>query len=148
VHSAWGGVGRLSGIATMALVVVASCGPMAPAGHRSFETKLSGDSVTTGLRVVLFDGSGLVTSIEPSTAGPTGNPVDAVPGENAITIRWTGGDCDTRTTLTLDPAEIDFHVGITSDTTGQGCRLVGVLRRITVRLSQFQPSTRFRVSGP
>jgi hypothetical protein len=84
VRSAWRGVGRLSGNATMALVVVASCGPMAPAGHRSFETTLSGDSLTTGLRVV----------------------------------------------------------------TGQGCRLVGVLRRITVRLSQFQPSTRFRVSGP
>ena len=135
---------RAAGLVCLS-ALVAGCSIVARPGHRTFQTALPAAGRASALTVVVVDGTAIVTSVEPGVVVIGKNPVDVVPGANAITVKWTGGECDRQATLTLDRAEISYGIRLHTELQpgSFNCSQVGIERAVRLNLNQFIPSGSF-----
>jgi hypothetical protein len=125
-------------IASLALALIA-CG-LAP--QRQIRTVVPQDAGRPGVPVDVVDPAGLVTSISVATVDEPGDAskvgIAVVPGRSdAAVIRWVGGACDERTTITFALREptIDVSLNTTRKMTSFSCPDVGYSRKVAIEFT-------------
>lgn len=135
---------RLLGIAA-ALVLVSTL--VAGCGARTFETLLEAHGQAGALPVTVDDHSGLVKAVAPQQPG-AGGWLDSVTNpfgrQDQLIVNWTGGRCDRRATLVVEPSGNDFVVHVVTDR-AEVCEDAGVLRGVTIQLSEPLDANRVRL---
>lgn len=111
--------------------------PSSPA-EGGFRTLLVNADGGGRLPVELQDLTGLVVGIEPAGAEPpfdegVSNPEGR---PNVLRYRWTGGACDTLTSISFERVARGFRFVSTTKTTGGACILIGIGRGVDVHLSE------------
>ena len=136
-------------LAIAVVLIVAGCSSPRLFGLHTTIPARSGDPPSPQLDVGVDDPQGLVRSISAADFVETANPVDVVPGgNNAYRVTWMGGECDTRTTLTLGWVGVSLGIKVQSDespTAILGCSAVGIRRQVILELKDFVPSTQISV---
>jgi hypothetical protein len=75
-----------------------------------------------------------ITEVPPDAAFTEGI-VGAEDGR-ALAYTWVGGSCDLRVLLTLERSATGFRLLTRTDVTGQMCDMMGIARRVAIRLSE------------
>ena len=91
------------------------------------------------LPIVLQDLTGLVVGIEAKRQGepPFDKRVSNPAGQPTVfRYQWTGGACDTLTSITFERVDGGYRVTSVTRTTGDACILIGIFRGVDIQLSE------------
>ena len=117
---------------------VASCA-LVP-GQSTFEATFPEAEGRPALTVTVDDRTDLVTDlvIDPVVQPPPPEGVSDDPG--GLIVTWLGGACDASVAFVFAPADSGYTLTGTTVTTGDACILIGIERRIQLRLRTPVPA--------
>ena len=126
----------------LAAVLIAGCALGQPAG---IQVTLPAVDPWDPLPVTVVDNAGIVAGAAPADGSFTNEDTDEraveigmLPGrDDAIQVDWTGGACDDRATVTIDPEGDTFRIATHTmqDLTALSCPAVGIPRSLVLTLT-------------
>ena len=123
-------------IAVLLALSFVACGSPSPESDGRFSVIVPGDGLIEPLPVDLVDQTGTVVAMGIAKGGVMDGVV-ADPADPAVlVVSWTGGTCDVRTTLTVEPTIDTIRISEATEERPGGCLLAGIARSIAIR---FEP---------
>lgn len=123
-------------IAVLLALAFGACGTSGPEPDGRFSVIVPGSVDVDQLPVDLVDHTGTVVAMGIAN-GRVLDGVVADPADPAVlVVSWTGGTCDVRTTLTVEPTIDTIRINEATEERPGGCSTAGIARSIAIR---FEP---------
>ena len=134
--------GTLRGLVAAAVIVAGCASTPEPSERGPFDGMLPAVGDTPPLPVRVEDRTGQLVAVAIADPGMLEDGVSGVPGrDDALHVQWTGGMCDQRVRILVEPVDDGLSVTLDTDRAG-ACLLAGIGRGLLLEFAQnVDPTT-------
>ena len=123
-------------VVVLAMTGLAACGSTDEPGPRAIDGVFPPTGELPQLPYRVADGTGAVRAVSLGDPGERMEGISQVPRrDDALSVIWTGGMCDRRVLVTLDPSADGMHLNVATERDFGGCRLAGILRHLVLEFN-------------